>query len=157
MGTQVEQYELSHPGEDAVELTAVLAALAEPARLTIVRTVAASGSEDGIACLDVWERSGLTATKSTMSHHYKVLREAGLVVMWWVGAKKHVRLRRELVDVRWPGLLDAILADAGTPRAGAQEKADRPQRAAKAAKAAAGQVATAKVAKAEKAERAGKP
>ena len=113
MDTQVEQYELSHPGEDAVELTAVLSALAEPARLAIVRTVAGCTPEGGsLACSDVLEKSGLTATKSTMSHHYKVLREAGLVVMWWVGAKKHVRLRRELMDVRWPGLLDAILADA---------------------------------------------
>jgi DNA-binding transcriptional ArsR family regulator len=114
MESQVEQYELSHPGEDAVELTAVLSALAEPARLTIVRTVGEIAGDGSVACTDVWEKSGLTATKSTMSHHYKVLREAGLVVMWWVGAKKHVRLRRELVDVRWPGLLDAILADRAT-------------------------------------------
>lgn len=116
MDTQVEQYELSHPGEEAVELTAVLSALAEPARLTIVRTVGEFAPAGGMACLDVWDKSGLTATKSTMSHHYKVLREAGLVVMWWVGAKKHVRLRRELIDVRWPGLLDAVLADTSAPR-----------------------------------------
>jgi DNA-binding transcriptional ArsR family regulator len=121
MDTQVE--ELSHPGEDAVELTAVLAALAEPARLAIIHTVADFGSDGGMACLDVWEKSGLTATKSTMSHHYKVLREAGLVVMWWVGSKKHVRLRRELMDVRWPGLLDAVLADtrAGRPQVSAKK------------------------------------
>jgi DNA-binding transcriptional ArsR family regulator len=115
MDTQAEQYELAHPGEEAVELTAVLSALAEPVRLTIVHTVADHAAEGGISCLDVWEKSGLTATKSTMSHHYKVLREAGLVVMWWVGAKKHVRLRRELMDVRWPGLLDAVLADTKAP------------------------------------------
>src|SRR4051794_6898561 len=111
MESQVEQQELTHPAPTAVELTAVLAALAEPARLTIVRTVADLGAERGVPCLEVWEKSGLTATKSTMSHHYKVLREAGLVVMWWVGSKKHVRLRRELVDTRWPGLLDAVLGD----------------------------------------------
>ncbi|WP_194898318.1 ArsR/SmtB family transcription factor [Catenulispora pinisilvae] len=122
MDTQVEQYELSHPGEDAVELTAVLSALAEPVRLTIVRTVGDFGGDGGIACLEVWDKSGLTATKSTMSHHYKVLREAGLVVMWWVGAKKHVRLRRELMDVRWPGLLDAVLADRDAPRLEPHEK-----------------------------------
>ena len=117
MDTQVEQYELTHPGEDAVELTAVLSALAEPARLAIVRTVAECASDSGLACSEISEKSGLKATKSTMSHHYKVLREAGLVVMWWVGAKKHVRLRRELMDVRWPGLLDAVLADTSVPRA----------------------------------------
>lgn len=123
MDPHVEQYELTHAADDAVELTTVLSALAEPARLRIVRTVGDMGGEGGMACLDVWESSGLTATKSTMSHHYKVLREAGLVVMWWVGAKKHVRLRRELIDVRWPGLLDAILADTSAPRAvAAQEK-----------------------------------
>src|SRR5690242_14972697 len=112
MESQVEQYELAHPDPDTVELTAVLAALAEPVRLRIVRTVAAFGDGGDMACLDVWQLGGFTASKSTMSHHYKVLREAGLVVMWWVGSKKHVRLRRELVDVRWPGLLDAVLADA---------------------------------------------
>jgi DNA-binding transcriptional ArsR family regulator len=122
MDPQVEQYELTHPGQDAVDLTAVLSALAEPVRLTIVRTVATLGTQRGMACLEVWEKSGLTATKSTMSHHYKVLREAGLVVMWWVGAKKHVRLRRELMDVRWPGLLDAILADRKAPLLEPSEK-----------------------------------
>ncbi len=122
MDTRGEEHELSHASADAVELTTVLSALAEPARLTIVRTVADYGAEGGMACLDVWEKSGLTGTKSTMSHHYKVLREAGVVVMWWVGAKKHVRLRRELMDVRWPGLLDAILADASGSRARPQEK-----------------------------------
>ncbi|NUP52592.1 MAG: helix-turn-helix transcriptional regulator [Catenulispora sp.] len=111
MESQVEQHELTHPDADTVELTAVLAALAEPVRLKIVRTVAERAGDDGIRCLDVWQQGGFTASKSTMSHHYKVLREAGVVVMWWVGAKKNVRLRRELLDVRWPGLLDAVLAD----------------------------------------------
>ena len=111
MESQVEQHELTHPDPDGVELSAVLAALAEPVRLKIVQTVAAYGGEGGLACLDVLEKSGLTASKSTMSHHYKVLREAGLVVMWWVGSKKHIRLRREVADARWPGLLDAVLAD----------------------------------------------
>ena len=109
MDTQVGQYELTHPGEDAVELTAVLSALAEPARLTIVRTVAGCTSEGGMACSEVMEKSGLTATKSTMSHHYKVLRDAGVVEMWWTGPKKRVRLRRGDLDARWPGLLDAVL------------------------------------------------
>lgn len=122
MDTQVEQYELTHPSVDAVELPAVLSALAEPARLTIVHTLDGYASEAGMACADILEKSGLTATKSTMSHHYKVLREAGLVVMWWVGAKKHVRLRRELMDVRWPGLLDAVLADTSAPRLEPHEK-----------------------------------
>jgi DNA-binding transcriptional ArsR family regulator len=111
MESQVEQYELTHADPDSVELSAVLAALAEPVRLKILRTVAAYGGDGGIACLEVSERSGITATKSTLSHHYKVLRHAGLVVMWWVGSKKHVRLRRDVVDARWPGLLDAVLAD----------------------------------------------
>ena len=114
----VEQHELTHPPAEAVQLTAVLAALAEPARLTMVRTVASLAGESDPTCREVWDRSGLTAAKSTMSHHYKVLREAGIVVMWWVGAKKHIRLRRELMDVRWPGLLDAVLADQPAPAHG---------------------------------------
>ena len=50
MDTQVEQYELSHPGEDAVELTAVLSALAEPVRLTIVRTAPAIVAGAVVSC-----------------------------------------------------------------------------------------------------------
>ncbi|GAA2045010.1 hypothetical protein GCM10009839_56060 [Catenulispora yoronensis] len=125
MESQVEQHELAHADPAAVELTAVLAALAEPVRLNIVRTVAALADQDGIACLEVWQQGGFTASKSTMSHHYKVLREAGLVVMWWVGAKKNVRLRRELVDERWPGLLDAVLGDQ-PPELRSDRQSERP-------------------------------
>ena len=38
-----------------------------------------------------------------------VLRDAGVVEMWWTGPKKRVRLRRGDLDARWPGLLDAVL------------------------------------------------
>jgi DNA-binding transcriptional ArsR family regulator len=106
----VVPHELTHPRIEDVDLSAVLAALAEPARLTILRTVAAL---DGASCAEIWEHTGLGGTKSTMSHHYKVMREAGLVFMWWVGSRKHVTIRRTELDTRWPGLLDAVVLDKG--------------------------------------------
>ncbi|KAA2260668.1 helix-turn-helix transcriptional regulator [Solihabitans fulvus] len=97
-----------HPPVEEIELTTVLAALAEPARLTILRTVATTGEA---SCSDIWERTGLGGTKSTMSHHYKVLREAGVLHMRYVGSRKFATIRRADLDTRWPGLLDAVLRD----------------------------------------------
>lgn len=105
----VEQYELTHPAADALTIGPILSALAEPARLTIIRSVGELAGADGVTCTEVWEHTGLGGTKSTMSHHYKVLRDAGVVEMWWTGPKKRVRLRRTDLDARWPGLLDAVL------------------------------------------------
>ena len=93
---------LAMPAEDAIELTAVLDALADPLRLEIVR---------GLAAVD--ERScGLFAQNvapSTRSHHFKVLREAGVTRTRVAGQRRMVSLRREELDRRFPGLLAAVL------------------------------------------------
>jgi DNA-binding transcriptional ArsR family regulator len=49
-------------------------------------------------------------TKATASHHFKVLREAGLVMTRLDGPRRFLRLRREELDARFPGLLGAVLA-----------------------------------------------
>ena len=57
--------------------------------------------------------SGLELSKSTFSHHLRILREAGLVTKRIQGAKGYAQLRKQDVDRRFPGLLDSILnADA---------------------------------------------
>jgi DNA-binding transcriptional ArsR family regulator len=101
-------HELTHPAVEVLQLPTVLAALAEPARLSILHTVADFGES---SCTEIWERTGLGGSKSTMSHHFKTLREAGVVNMRWIGARKYVSIRRADLDARWPGLLDAVLGD----------------------------------------------
>ncbi|WP_157555451.1 ArsR/SmtB family transcription factor [Nocardia crassostreae] len=48
--------------------------------------------------------------KSTMSHHYRVLRESGVITVRQDGRIRYVRLRRADLDARFPGILDAALA-----------------------------------------------
>jgi DNA-binding transcriptional ArsR family regulator len=100
--------DLAQPARDALDLPTVLAALADPARLATVRTLGAAGEE---SCARILEESRLDCTKSTMSHHLKVLREAGLTRTRVEGARRYVSLRREDLDARFPGLLDAVLSE----------------------------------------------
>jgi DNA-binding transcriptional ArsR family regulator len=108
-----------------VALTRLLAALADPGRLRAVRALA---DNDGAACTELQAEAGLTVTKSTMSHHLRILREAGLVHVSARGARRVITLRRVELDARFPGLLDAVLhpprPEPG-PRAGSPADADR--------------------------------
>lgn len=97
--------ELPHPDVGELEVTAVLAALADPARLAIVRAVAAAPPA-GLAC----EAVGGVVPKSTRSHQLKVLREAGVVRTTPAGRHRMVTLRRDDLERRFPGLLGAVLA-----------------------------------------------
>ena len=95
--------DLHHPPAEEIELTAVMHALSDPARLSVVRTLAAEGER---AC----GTFPLGVTKATASHHFKVLREAGITLTRIDGAHRFLTLRRDDLDARFPGLLDAILA-----------------------------------------------
>lgn len=96
---------MPHPALDDVELPAVLFALSDPARLDLVRGLAAEGSLTVAQChtLDP------DTPKSTFSHHLKTLREAGVIRNEPEGRQRRVTLRREELDARFPGLLDAVL------------------------------------------------
>jgi DNA-binding transcriptional ArsR family regulator len=95
---------LEEPTADAMTLAAVMAALSDPMRVTIVRALAARGE----STCGTFE---LGISKATRSHHFKVLREAGLTHTRAEGTHRFVSLRRD-VDSRFPGLLDAVLAAA---------------------------------------------
>jgi DNA-binding transcriptional ArsR family regulator len=97
---------LLHPTSDEVQLTSVMAALSDPVRVTIVRELAAQGE---MACGTI----ELGVSNATRSHHLRVLREAGLTQTRPEGTHRYVSLRRECMDERFPGLLDAVLAAAG--------------------------------------------
>src|SRR5215510_13272668 len=93
------------PTVDEMSLAAVMAALSDPARVEIVRALAGCGER---TCGEF----DLGISKATRSHHFKVLREAGLTHTRSEGTHRHLSLRREDLDARFPGLLDAVLAAA---------------------------------------------
>ncbi|MEU9037642.1 helix-turn-helix domain-containing protein [Streptomyces sp. NPDC048352] len=97
---------LAHPGPDEIRLEGVLHALSDPVRLSIVRDLAATEAE--LACSDF----DLPVTKSTTTHHFRVLRESGVVRQTYRGTAKMNGLRREDLQSRFPGLLDSILTAA---------------------------------------------
>ena len=85
------------------EIGDILQALADPMRLSIVRSLAESGGE--MSC-GVFE---LPVTKPTLTHHFKTLKYAGLIGARMEGTRKFIHLRRESVDSAYPGLLDSVL------------------------------------------------
>lgn len=90
------------PRPDDMDLTKVLAALSDPLRLGLVQLLA-DGTERRWGELDV------PVSKSTLSHHLKVLRSAGVTATREEGTRCYVRLRSDDVDQRFPGLLRAVL------------------------------------------------
>lgn len=97
--------ELFHPDLTEVELPTVLFALSDPARLELVRGLAAEGAMTVAAC----QSYGPDVPKSTFSHHLKTLREAGLIRNDPAGRQRTITLRRAELDERFPGLLEAVL------------------------------------------------
>jgi DNA-binding transcriptional ArsR family regulator len=87
-----------------VPLIAALAALADPVRLAMVREL--GGVED-------WELTcgsfDVPVGKAARSHHFTVLREAGVIEQRDEGPCRVNRLRRPEFDERFPGLLDLAL------------------------------------------------
>ena len=94
-----------HPDLADVELTTVLFALSDPARLDLVRQLAEHGPQTVAQCHTV----DPSAPKSTFSHHLKTLREAGIVRNEPAGRQRTVTLRRAELEARFPGLLDSVL------------------------------------------------
>ena len=94
------------PAVEDLQLPRVLAALAEPNRLATVQYVARS---DEACCSEVIQEAGLSMTKSTCSHHLRILREAGVLTKRIQGTKGYTKLRKDDLDRRFPGLIDAII------------------------------------------------
>ena len=84
----------------------MLFALSDPARLELVRQLAAQGPLTIAQC----QANDPDVPKSTFSHHLKTLREAGLIRNEPAGRQRTVTLRRDEVERRFPGLLDAVLS-----------------------------------------------
>ena len=82
----------------------VLEALSDPVRLEMVRRLAGAGAS--VACADLYD----SVSKSTASHHFKVLREAGLTERLTIGGQTHQRLRLEDLESSYPGVVTSIVA-----------------------------------------------
>lgn len=96
--------EIHHPERSELELPAVLHALSDPHRLEIVRRLAEDSEPRPCGTF------GFDISKSTMTHHFRILRESGVIRQERQGTTKMTELRREDLDARFPGLLDAVLS-----------------------------------------------
>ncbi len=97
---------LRHPATNELELPAVLHALSDPQRLQIVRVLAECSEPRRCGSFH------LPVTKSTATHHFRVLREAGVIQQREEGTARLSSLRVEDLGDRFPGLLDAVLQSA---------------------------------------------
>ncbi len=100
---------LIHPTREELQIADVLHALSDPQRLSVVRCLAQDPTPRRCGSFD------LDITKSTLTHHFRVLREAGVIDQREEGTARLNSLRREDLDARFPGLLDAVLAASPAP------------------------------------------
>jgi DNA-binding transcriptional ArsR family regulator len=100
--TATAQREKWYPEREDITIYGILAALSDPTRLEIVRNLSKKEELCPFEFLDITSKQNLT-------HHFKVLREAGLIKARYEGRNKFVWLRRDLLDDMFPGLLDGLL------------------------------------------------
>ena len=98
---------IAHPVAEQLTLPAVMHALSDPVRLAIVRALR-DGAELPCGALHV------PVSKSTLSHHLKVLRDAGLTRTRAEGVQRFVSLRTADIEDRFPGLLTCVLSQSLT-------------------------------------------
>jgi DNA-binding transcriptional ArsR family regulator len=102
-----------HPELSEMTLIEVMGALSDPIRVGLVR-VLADGHERA------WGELRVPVAKSTLSHHLRVLRDAGVTRTRQEGTRCFVELRRNDLETRFPGLLNAVLSAADSQDVGAQ-------------------------------------
>jgi DNA-binding transcriptional ArsR family regulator len=93
---------LPEPAPETMTLATVLYALGDPVRLELIRRAAAN---PGLTCAV----EGLDVPKSTLTSHWRILREAGVVRMAVDGRYRRIWLRADELHERFPNLLDAVL------------------------------------------------
>jgi DNA-binding transcriptional ArsR family regulator len=93
-----------------IDVATVLHSLADPIRLEIVRQLDALGLEGELSCGQI----DVPVGKSTCSHHLKTLAASGITAEREEGTRKFIRLRRNELDERFPGLMDSVLRAAST-------------------------------------------
>jgi DNA-binding transcriptional ArsR family regulator len=104
MPTVEQEAFLPQPARDEIRIEQVLQALGDPVRLILVRALAAA--PEGVACGAI----PLPVTKSTRTHHLRILRDAGVISMRAEATRRITTLRRDDLNARYPGLLDGVLS-----------------------------------------------
>ena len=94
---------LHHPAKEDISLFGILYALSEPVRFSIIEQLAA-GEELTCGAFKLPASKG----KSTMTHHFKVLRDSGLIFTRVDGREHYTSLRRNDINDRFPQLLDTL-------------------------------------------------
>jgi|SRR5688572_8748376 DNA-binding transcriptional ArsR family regulator len=92
-----------HPDVRAITLQQVLDALVDPVRRSIVTQLRDAPADMSCGTFD------LPVSKSTATHHFRILREAGLIRQYYVGTSRMNALRGAELDEVFPGLLDAVV------------------------------------------------
>lgn len=95
-----------HPSLDQVALADVMRGLADPVRLQMIRTLHILGECE---CSLVY--ASLELSKSNASHHFRVLRESGILRRTHRGNQQYAALRAEELAARFPGLLESVIAN----------------------------------------------
>src|ERR1700727_1535279 len=98
---------------EEINLAAVMHALADPSRL---RMVAALDGRPELSCAALGDQAGTRMAKSTTTHHLGALRDAGVISTRPEGQRKLATLRRAEMDMKFPGLLDAVIAGVNTAK-----------------------------------------
>lgn len=98
---------LFHPSIEDVTVEAILHALSDPVRVAIYAQIV--GSECPQTCSDFLQVSRKTIPKSTLSQHFKALREAGLIRAERIGVEMRNTSRCAELDGRFPGLIKTIV------------------------------------------------
>jgi DNA-binding transcriptional ArsR family regulator len=96
-----------HPPIEAVRLEAILHALSDPVRVQIFQEIA--GADCALTCGTFSSVNGRIIPKSSLSQHFKVLREAGLIRSERQGVEMHNTSRCTEIQDRFPGLVAAII------------------------------------------------
>ena len=94
-----------HPTRDQLSLPALMHGLSDPTRLEIVRMLARTPER---SCGEFHDLNGVSL--ATLSHHLRVLREAGITLTRIDGRHRYVSLRREDLEARFPGVIGPIVA-----------------------------------------------
>ncbi|MGH3644966.1 MAG: ArsR/SmtB family transcription factor [Mycobacterium sp.] len=100
--------ESGHPAPDEMELGTIMAALADPHRRRVVFELVTAPVDTERTCASF----NLPVSKSSCTYHFRLLRESGLIEHPDYGNRRGVKLRRQELDQRFPGLLNLLAAEA---------------------------------------------
>ncbi|KAA8884114.1 helix-turn-helix transcriptional regulator [Nocardia colli] len=104
--TEVPDTRLPEPDRADLRLDHVLAALSDPLRLTMIQKLLTESPDTDRSC--GW--FDIDRPKSTLTHHFRVLREAGVTRQQRYGLERRSKVRIDDLEARFPGLLDLVRA-----------------------------------------------